>query len=332
MHILGCMKYDLLRIENIGKTYRETPILKNINFQVKPGEIIGIIGSSGSGKTTLLHTIIGFTKPDTGDVKFRQRHLVEGIGDYEDVYRSIFKKPDEFKRTYGFAAQVPSFYEKLTVKENLEYFSALYGLGKEATEANITTLLKLLNLENNTEMLGKNLSGGMERRLDIACSLIHNPELLLLDEPTADLDPVLRKNIWDMVKKINNKGKTIILSSHHLNELEALCDRIAIIMDGNIIEFGTPTELKKKFLKAEEILVQSYPGNYEEIKPKINKELKKKITNVSIEEGLVVRTENPHEVLNNIIKIFEKEKEKILELRLTKPSLDELFISLQKKK
>ncbi len=327
------MAHDLLRINNISKSYGDIKVLNNIDLDVKPGEIIGIIGSSGSGKTTFLHTIIGFTKPDTGDVLFRQRHLVEGVDDVEDIYRSIFKKPSEFKRTYGFAAQVPSFYEKLTVKENLHYFAELYGLGKESAIANINTLLKLLNLEEHSNLLGKNLSGGMERRLDIACSLIHNPELLILDEPTADLDPVLRKNIWEMIKKINNKGKTIILSSHHLNELEALCDRIAIIMSGQIVELGTPSQLKQKFIKTEEIIIQSYPGNYKDLKPVINKNLKKKISSISIEhEGLFVKTENPQEVLNDIIKIFEKGKEKILELKLTKPSLDELFISLQKKK
>jgi ABC-2 type transport system ATP-binding protein len=324
---------EILRISSITKTYDTKVVLNNISFDVMEGEIIGIIGSSGSGKTTLLHTIIGFLRPDGGDVKFRQRHLVAGSEDDKDVYGSIYKKKNDFKHMYGFAAQVPSFYEKLTVVENLKYFGDLYGLSSESLNANIKTLLSMVNLENSSNQLGKNLSGGMERRLDIACSLIHNPSLLILDEPTADLDPVLRNNIWSLIQKINNKGTTVILSSHHLNELETLCNRIAIIMNGKLLDLATPEELKEKYLKDHEIVIQTYPADYESLEKKIKAKLGKKIIGMRIEGNeLVVNVQKPQEVLNDLIKIIEKEKEKILELKLIKPSLDKMFINLNQKK
>ena len=327
------MEQYVLKINKLHKNYGEVPILKDINLTIKPGEIMGIIGSSGSGKTTLLSTLVGFVKPEEGDVMFRQRHLVAGTEEHADIYRSVYKKQNEFKKSYGFAAQVPSFYEKLTVKENLEYFGELYGLGRESLTSNIKTLLKLLNLENSANVLGKNLSGGMERRLDIACALIHNPEILILDEPTADLDPVLRKNIMNLLKKINEKGTTIILSSHHLNEMEDVCSRIAVIMDKTIIEVGTPEELKDKYLKNHQIIVQTDPGEYEKIEKEINKKYKKKIDHVEIEEdSLKVITEKPREIINELIKLIENNQEKIIELKLVKPNLDQLFIALNEKK
>ncbi len=325
------MGQEVLRVENLTKSYGDKIILENISFDVNEGEIIGIIGSSGSGKTTLLNTMIGFIRPDRGDVLFRQRHLVAGSEDEKEVYGSVFKKKNDFKHMYGFAAQVPSFYEKLTVVENLKYFGDLYGLSKESLNANIKTLLAMVNLENSSNQLGKNLSGGMERRLDIACALIHNPAVLILDEPTADLDPVLRNNIWSLIHKINNKGTTVVLSSHHLNELETLCDRIAIIMNGKIQDIGSPDDLKEKYLKDHDIAVQTYPADYDNLEKKIKAKFGKKALGFRVEGNeLIVSVEKPQEVLNDMIKVIEKEKEKILELKLIKPNLDKVFINLSK--
>jgi ABC-2 type transport system ATP-binding protein len=233
---------------------------------------------------------------------------------------------------YGFASQLPSFYEKLTVRENLVYFGELYGLSKESLNANIKTLLDLLNLSAYANMLGKNLSGGMERRLDIACALVHNPEILILDEPTADLDPVLRRNIWELIRKINKRGTTVILSSHHLNELETLCDRIAIIKDSSILDIGSAEELKKKLVKTHEIVVESYPGNYEVLAPILSKKFGKSVKIYFDDTHIVLSTSKPESIINNLITIFEDEEEKILDLRLGKPGLDQLFIALQEKK
>ena len=324
------MEDPILKIENIDKSFGRKQVLSNMTLDVKPGEIMGIIGASGSGKTTLLNTIVGFIKPDRGKILFKQPKLV---GPSNVIYKSVYDEERVFKNIYGFAAQVPSFYEKLTVRENLTYFGVLYGLSKETLQANVNTLLKLMDLENSSYILGKNLSGGMERRLDIACALVHNPQILILDEPTADLDPVLRNNIWNLIEKINSKGTTVILSSHHLNELETLCSRIAIIKEGRILEIGTAEELKEKFLKHHEIRLESYPGNYSKLGEYLQKKFKSNIINfLNTGSELVLTCEKPQDILNDLVKHVEKEKEKIVELRLVKPSLDQVFIALSDKK
>ncbi|MGV8169575.1 MAG: ABC transporter ATP-binding protein, partial [Candidatus Nanoarchaeia archaeon] len=314
-------KEPVLKVENISKSYGRKQVLNGISFDVQQGEILGLIGASGSGKTTLLNSVVGFIAPDTGDVKFRHENG-------KVTFSSVYHRPSRFKHLYGFASQIPSFYEKLTVRENLSYFGSLYGLSHDVLKANVSTLLKLMDLENSSFILGKNLSGGMERRLDIACSLIHNPPLLILDEPTADLDPILRKNIWNILKKINQKGTTIILSSHHLNEIETLCDRIAILKEGQVIALGTAEELKGRFLKHKEVRIESLPGNYEKLGAFLQKKFKKEIASYEVKGGeLILFCERPQDLLNDLVTAVEQEKEKIIELKLVKPSLDQVFIT-----
>lgn len=325
------MEEPILKIQGLSKTFGANQVLNDISLDIMPGEILGIIGSSGSGKTTLLNALIGFIKPDTGDVLFKQPKVV--AHNDNAIYKSVYKHLKEIKNMYGFAAQVPSFYERLTVRENLEYFGELYDLSKETLDANVNTLLKLMTLENSSTVLGKNLSGGMERRLDIGCSLIHNPQILILDEPTADLDPVLRNNIWKLIEKINSKGTTIILASHHLNELETLCSRIAIIKDNHIVALGSAEELKKRFSHNKEIRLQSYPGNYDDLGKYLHNKFKTKIIRHENQGNeLLLICNNPEEILNDLILALERRKEKILELKIVKPSLDQLFISLSEGK
>ena len=319
------MQKPLLVVENIGKSFGRKKILSNVSFEVMPGEILGLIGSSGSGKTTLLNMLVGFVSPDTGDVKFKDAHMISD----KPVYDSVFKKQRKFKNVYGFAAQIPSFYEKLTVEENLYYFGELYKLSKEVLESNIESLLRLIDLESSSNILGKNLSGGMERRLDIACSLIHNPQILIMDEPTSDLDPLLRRSIWALIKQINKKGTTVIISSHHLNELETLCDRIAIIKQGNLIDVATPEEQKQKYLKHHEIKVTSHPGEYKELSEVLQKKFQKEILKIEKKGNeLVILCKDPKNLINKIVKVMEDKKEKIEELKLVKPSLNQVFLNL----
>ncbi|HOI18821.1 MAG TPA: ABC transporter ATP-binding protein [Candidatus Woesearchaeota archaeon] len=321
------MEEPLLKIIGLNKTFGKRKVLKNINFEIYPKEILGVIGESGVGKTTLLNAIVGFIKPEKGDILFRQLDVISN--GKNAVYKSVYKNQSKFKDIYGFAAQSPSFYEKLTVRENLEYFGKLYKLSKETLKSNIATLLKLMNLEEYKDTLGKSLSGGMERRLDIACSLIHNPKLLLLDEPTADLDPVLRNNIWKLISKIASSGTTIILSSHYLADLEDLCSRIAIIKDGEVIDIDTPEALKIKFDSDNMIVVKTYPGNYEKLALSISNKMKKVIKNCQKERlGLVIKCTKPNLILDEVIKTIEKDNENIIEIKIVKPTLDEVFIAL----
>ncbi|MBU1854402.1 MAG: ABC transporter ATP-binding protein [Nanoarchaeota archaeon] len=322
------MTEPIFKIQNVIKRFEDHIILDNINFEIRKGEIFGLIGASGSGKTTLLNIIIGFLRPDQGDVLFRFEHLL----DFQKAmtFRSVFKKQDAVKKIYGFASQLPSFYRDLTIRENLQYFGSLYNLSPDALKTNIETLLNLMDLKNYEDLLAKHLSGGMERRLDIACALIHDPTVLVLDEPTADLDPVLREHIWTLVKKINKKGTTIILASHHLTELENLCSRIAILKDKKIIDVASPDSIKNKYSKIQELHLECYPGNYKKI---IGKLSKKYIRNYEIRGSrLVIFSDKPQKVFHELFPILEKAKEEVIDMKVGKASLDDIFVLLASKK
>lgn len=318
------MTEPIFKVKNISKSFGEHLVLSDISMEIMPGEVIGIIGASGSGKTTFLNLLIGFLKADSGTVEFRLKHLLS----YKDnaIYRSVYDKPDIVKTVYGFASQVPSFYEELTIKENLKYFGSLYNLSPDAIQANSETLLALMNLQYASNIQAKNLSGGMKRRLDIACSLMHDPEVLILDEPTADLDPIHRNHIWALIKKINSKGTTIILSSHHLNEMENLCERVAIINNERIVEFDKPENLKKKYVHNEEIVFKTKNNKYDFIIKELDKKIIEKIKIQKNEAHIV--SKNIEKTLKEILEAIHKNEDKLKDIRILGSSLDDVFINL----
>ncbi len=229
------MSTPFIEVQNITKRFGKRVILENISCDIPHGEIFGIIGTNGSGKTTLLKVLIGFYEPDKGSVLFQSRNVIK---DLETV-----------KKLFGFATQENCFYGQLTVHENLEYFGSLYKLPKDIINKNTEEIINLVKLKDAENVIGDHLSTGMQRRLDIAISLMHNPQVLILDEPTEDLDPLLRKEILNLIKEINKKGKTIVLTSHLLQEVETICDQIAILHNKKIADSGTLAQLKSRYKK-----------------------------------------------------------------------------------
>ena len=306
-----------IEIKDLTKKFGNHLVLDNVNLSIPQQKIFGIIGESGSGKTTLLKSIVGFWKIDSGDIIFEGRNLSKN----EKFIRQIV----------GFATQDSGVYPKLTVKENLEYFGSLSNVPKETLKNNIEKVLKFVELEHAKNELAENLSGGMQRRLDIACSLIHNPRILILDEPTEDLDPLLRREIMELIRKINSDSTTVIITSHLLDETEALCDEIAILHQGKVLKTGTPEQLRNSFSKEEEIILELESKKYAGIVNKL-KTHKKKVTSTKIENGkLVIRAKNAEPVLIEIIRWVESSKEKLVEVDVRKASLGEVFESLVRK-
>lgn len=319
------MSEVLIDVRGASKLYGNDIVLDRLTFSVFKGEIFGIIGASGSGKTTLLNLLIGTVRPEEGEIYFTFSKIIEEEG----AEHTVVSRWNEIKKTFGFASQNPSFYPKLTAYENLNYFGALYGLSSYATGVNIKTLLQLMELEDHKDALAENLSGGMQKRLDIACSLIHDPHVLILDEPTSDLDPILRRQMWDLLKKINQRGTTIIVSSHFLEEIEAICDRIGILHQTKMIGLGTLQEIKAKFSRSEEINIETSPGNYSRFAKEIGK--KSLVTGVVEESGrLFIRCKKAEVVLPSILKILDRHKETIVGLSVHKASLNEIFEVLEK--
>src|SRR3989344_303991 len=301
---------------DITKIFGKNVVLDNLELDIDYNEVFGIIGKSGSGKTTLLSILVGFLKPEKGKVFFQGQDITNT------------NMPDSIRQQFGFTAQEGSFYPKLTVRENLEYFGTMYNLSSNELKTKIPQILKLVNLEKDEKKLASHLSSGMQKRLDIACGILHDPKVLILDEPTENLDPLLRKDILKLIKKINKeKNVTIIMTSHLLEEIEQVCTQLAILHAKQIIIQGTINELKDYYSKNQEIVLETYSGKYD-LLIKILKE-KKNVSKV-IERGgkLLVYSPEAESVLRVILKDLEDKNDKVLDVDLNKPSLSEVFESL----
>jgi len=220
----------LLQAKNITLKFGKNLVLKNLSIEVKQGEILGIAGVSGAGKTTLINVLTGVLKPQNGRVVYNSRI----INPQESKPIELSKNRKLLTKLIGYSTQSSSFFEELTVVENLDFFGELWNVPSDIRKKNMKTLLELLALTDSKQQLGIKLSGGMKKRLDIACALIHNPKLLFLDEPTADLDPILRGKIWKIVQGLNEQGTTFVIASHFLEEIENVCSSTCILHKGKI--------------------------------------------------------------------------------------------------
>lgn len=343
----------IIKIRNVVVKFGKATILTNINLDIREGEIFGVVGLSGSGKTTLLNTIMGVLEPVSGDVYYKPQHIIRAREDTAQ-FRPIQTDPEDIKHTFGFSAQSASFYPKLTVHENLEYFGTMYGLPKEVQETNSEILLDLVGLTKSSHQIAERLSGGMQKRLDIACALIHNPHVLILDEPTADLDPVLRSQMWDLVRRINRRGATVILASHFLEELESLCNRIAILYDKQIVAVGTSYELQSRYHLGQTVVVETAKKDYSRLISGLKEAFKfadshfterngrlivhvpdagSFIQEISNEIGIEARTAEKravpgltaNDVLRKVMQLLDKGKESALHLVASRSDLNSIF-------
>lgn len=309
-------KPPFIEFQNIKKRYGKNEVLIGVNLEIPYGERFGIIGVSGSGKTTLLNILIGFLRADEGSIYYN--------------LRDILREKKAVRKTFGFAAQDGSFYKDLTVTENLNYFGTLYGMSKADIQKRAKGLLALVELSNAKNSLGKNLSRGMQKRLDIACAMIHEPKVLILDEPTEDLDPMLRKDILLLIKKINERGTTIIITSHLLTEIESICTKIAILHNGRILETGTTNDLKGRYYKNDEIHIETSPGDYKKIAKKLSKRYVEEIE--LMEHKMIIKTPNIDKVLYDLFSAVKSSKEKVLDISVSKPTLEKVFTALTRGK
>ena len=226
-------KEVLFELVNVSKKFGKKVILDNINLKIYENRVFAIIGPSGAGKTTLLRILTTFYKPTTGKVYLKWERLKKLGGN--------------IKYRLGFSAQHGSFYPNLTVEENIRFFASLYGMSKPLIEKEMHELLKTLEIEKYKKMKVADLSKGIQKRLDLICAIIHDPDIIILDEPMEDLDPYLRKKVCEIIRDLNRRKKTIIICSHFFKELEDICDDVVIMFDGSIIESGTMDNIQKKY-------------------------------------------------------------------------------------
>ena len=308
----------LIGIYNVEKSFGDKVVLKNVRIEINKGEIFGIVGASGCGKTTLLKVIMGFYRPNEGTIEYNSKNVTGNTS--------------ALSKFFGFSAQDNCYYEDLTVSENLMYYGRLYGIPKKKLKERIDRLLANFSLTDSKKVVAKKLSGGMGRRLDLACAIIHEPEVLILDEPTEGLDPVLRKNMWNIIKQINKNGTTIIVASHLLDEVEILCQRVAILRNGAAETIVSTERLKSYKFKAQKIAIETLPGNYGTI---INELVKAKAPvnyAVAREGRLIVYTQNPQLFLQIQSSTLSKIGERLLSMEMKGPNLEELFEFMTRKR
>jgi ABC-2 type transport system ATP-binding protein len=219
-------------IENLKKRYGSVEAVKDVSFQVEPGEIFGLLGPNGAGKTTTLRALCTLTTPDAGKIE------VSGI--------SVVDNPRAARKRLGYVAQEVALDKVLTGRELLQLQAALYHLPTAVTKQRIDTVLSLLGLQEYADKKTGTYSGGLRKRLDLAAGLLHAPDVLVLDEPTVGLDIESRFIVWEFLRKLREVGTTVLITSHYLEEIDALADRVAIIDRGVVIAAGTPSELKDK--------------------------------------------------------------------------------------
>lgn len=219
-------------IEHLKKSYGDVTAVKDVTFTVESGEIFGLLGPNAAGKTTTIRCLCTLTKPDAGRVE------VGGV--------SSIEQPKMARRKLGYVAQEVALDKVLTGRELLQLQASLYHIPKSIAQERISQLLTLLGLEDYADQKTGKYSGGLKKRLDLAAGLLHQPEVLVLDEPTVGLDIESRFVVWEFLRKLRDAGTTVLITSHYLEEVDALADRVAIIDQGEVIASGTPTELKDR--------------------------------------------------------------------------------------
>jgi len=221
---------DIVKVDNLHKTYNDKEVVKGISFEVRKGETFGILGPNGAGKTTTLEMIETLRPIDEGTV------LIDGVDARKD--------PQRVKFMIGVQTQSTAFMDKVKLTELLEQQAAAYGERIDPMD-----LLEQVNLGEKASSYIENLSGGQKQRFSIAAALVHQPKVFFLDEPTTGLDPQARHRLWDLIKKVKKQGMTVILTTHYMEEAEQLCDRVAIMDEGQIVALDTPEKLIRELLK-----------------------------------------------------------------------------------
>lgn len=232
----------MIQIENLVKRYGELTALDHLNLDIKEGEIFGLLGPNGSGKTTAINCMLALLKYDKGDIR------IFGEAMAPDNYK--------VKQQIGIVLQNVAVFEELTVYENIDYFCGLYVKNKEKRKELVEEAIRFVGLEDFRKMRPKKLSGGLLRRLNIACGIAHKPRLIIMDEPTVAVDPQSRNRILEGIRALNRQGSTIIYTSHYMEEVEQICTRIAILDHGRCIASGTKEELKNMIKMGEKITVE----------------------------------------------------------------------------
>lgn len=302
----------ILEVKNLEKSFKGKKALKGISFVVEEGEILCFLGPNGAGKSTTINILATALKNDKGEILF------EG----ERVRKNI----KNFKRQLGIVPQDLAIYENITAEENVKFFASLYGMRGEELNKCTEKALEFVGLQDKMKDKPSTFSGGMKRRLNIACAIAHNPKIIIMDEPTVGIDPQSRNHILDSIKKLKNGGATIIYTTHYMEEVEEISTRIIIIDHGEMIAVGTKEQLKEKFEeeKIYNVEVDNLDGLNEDEFFKVEGVKKVKTNEKTVEITTLKGVEN----LDKLISIIMNKRIKINNITSVSASLETVFLNL----
>ncbi|MEE0888111.1 MAG: ABC transporter ATP-binding protein [Candidatus Saccharimonadaceae bacterium] len=303
---------NIIEVKNLTKKYKELKAVDDLSFEVHEGEILGLLGPNGSGKSTTINCLLSLLNYSNGSIKIFGKEM----------------KPDSYdlKSKIGVVFQEVSVFDELTVYENIDYFCGLYISDKETKKKYIEDAISLVGLEDFKKFYPKKLSGGLLRRLNIACGIAHKPKLIFLDEPTVAVDPQSRNNILDGIKKLRDDGATIVYTTHYMEEVEILCDRVIILDKGKILAAGTTDELKELAKIEEKISIE-----VNDLETKYIDKIKelKNVDDVKYNGNILLITYKKGK--NNLVEIMEYLKEnriKYNKIFSERPTLNDVFLEL----
>ena len=318
--IFVCFKYNQLRecvhmIETIklSKTYKGKKAVDEINIYLDEGESVGLLGPNGAGKSTTISMISSLLKPTSGDVK------LDG--------KSTIKNPAEIRKVLGVVPQEIALYEELSAYENLKFFGEIYKVKKNVLEQRIQDVLDMVGLKERQKELVKTFSGGMKRRVNIAAALLHNPKILVLDEPTVGIDPQSRNHILETVRKLNEEnGTTVLYTSHYMEEVEQLCKRVYIMDHGKVVASGSKAELLSILSSEDTIRVNLSETSDELIKKIKSLEYIRLVDETS--EGIRIICKKGANILGDLVRAAESERIELTNYQMETPSLEDVFLHL----
>ena len=306
------MMKKIIEVKNLSKSYKNLKAIDDLSFDVYEGEILGLLGPNGSGKSTTINSVLNLLSFEKGTIKIFGKEM----------------KPDAYdiKRNIGVIFQEVAVLEELTVYENIDYFCGLYVSDKLLRKSYVEDAINLVGLKEFTKFYPKQLSGGLLRRLNIACGIAHKPKLIFLDEPTVAVDPQSRNNILDGIKKLRDEGATIVYTTHYMEEVEMICDRIIILDKGKILAEGTTDELKTLTKLEEKITLE-----VKKISPKVVDEIKTFKTVDSVMENgntLVITYKKGKDNLGELIDFLHSKKVTYSKIFSERPTLNDVFLEL----
>lgn len=302
----------VIEVKNLTKEYKNLKAIDNLSFDVYEGEILGLLGPNGSGKSTTINSILQLLNYSSGSIK---------------IFGHVMK-PDsyEIKKDIGVIFQEVAVFQELTVYENIDYFCGLYIRDKEIRKKCVMDAINLVGLNDFIKFYPKELSGGLLRRLNIACGIAHKPKLIFLDEPTVAVDPQSRNNILDGIKKLRDEGATIVYTTHYMEEVEIICDRIIILDKGKIIAKGTTDELKTLAKLEEKITVE-----VKDLSEKVIDEIKdfKTVLDLSYQGNtLMIVYKKGKDNLGELIDYLHEKKITYSKIFSERPTLNDVFLEL----